>query len=300
MSIENIFVLGAGAIGSVYGALLSKKRNVTLIGKKAHVETLRAHGLKLTGEITQTFYLKADTKISEIPPNTLILLTTKAQDSVRAINQIKPILRTDTVILVLQNGLGNEEIIKQLVGEKVEVFRGLTMMASEFLEPGKVRVWKGETLLAKSKTANEAALLFNSCGMQTRILENIREEIWRKLILNCVINPLTAIFCVRNCEIISEDLKWIRHQIVKECIEVAKAEGVNLEINLDELDRKIRDYTNFSSMCQDIIKGKRTEIDFLNSKVVELGQKHRIPTPVNYTLACLIKFLEERNVGFRG
>ncbi|MFQ6068276.1 MAG: ketopantoate reductase family protein [Candidatus Bathyarchaeia archaeon] len=296
MNVDKIFVLGAGAIGSIYGAFLSRKKDVTLIGSQGHVKTIQAQGLTLTGDINQNFRLKADVKIGEVPSNTLILLTTKAHDSVQAINQIKNMLKKDTVILVLQNGLGNEGLVKKLVSGKVEVLRGLTMMAAEFLEPGKIRVWKNKTIIAKSKTAQEIASLFNDCGLETYISENMMKEIWDKLILNCVINPLTAIFHVRNHKIASETLKWIRHEIVRECLAVGKAEGINLKINLEELDRKILGYTNFSSMCQDIIKGKKTEIDFLNGKIVELGRKYLIPTPVNQTLTCLTKFLEEKSI----
>lgn len=296
MNVDKIFVLGAGAIGSIYGAFLSRKKDVTLIGSQGHVKTIHAQGLTLTGDINQNFRLKADVKIGEVPSNTLILLTTKAHDSVQAINQIKNMLKKDTVILVLQNGLGNEGLVKKLVSGKVEVLRGLTMMAAEFLEPGKIRVWKNKTIIAKSKTAQEIASLFNDCGLETYISENMMKEIWDKLILNCVINPLTAIFHVRNHKIASETLKWIRHEIVRECLAVGKAEGINLKINPEELDRKILGYTNFSSMCQDIIKGKKTEIDFLNGKIVELGRKYLIPTPVNQTLTCLTKFLEEKSI----
>lgn len=293
MRIEKVFVLGAGAIGSLYGALLSKGKDVTLVGNKAHVEAIRGRGLQLIGEINQTFNVNADTKIREIPPHTLILLTTKAQDSAKAVNQIRRSLKRDTIILVLQNGLGNEEKVKELVNNKVQVLRGLTTMAAEFLEPGKIRVWKGETVIGDSETASEIASLFNSCGLETRVSKKMEGEVWKKLVLNCIVNPLTAIFHVRNNKIVSENLRWIRREVARECIEVAKAEGVNLEIETEELDRKILSYTNLSSMCQDILKKKRTEIDFLNGKIVELGRKHGIQTPVNQTLTCLVKFLEE-------
>ena len=294
VTIERIIVLGAGAIGSIYGALVSAKKDTTLVGRKAHVEAIRTRGLRVTGEINQTFKVKADTEIRDVPPSTLLLLTTKAQDSVHALRQVKPLLKKDTVILVLQNGLGNEEAVRETLRSGIEVIRGLTTMAAEFLKPGEIKVWKGETILGKSRTSDEICALFNSCGLKTRVSENIRAEAWNKLVLNCVVNPLTALFRVPDCEIVSEPLRWVRHSIVQECIKVAEAEGVNINVDADEIDRKIQRYTNLSSMCQDIIKKKKTEIDFLNGKIVELGLKHGIPTPVNQTLTCLIRFLEER------
>ena len=292
MRTKKIIVLGAGAIGSVYGALLSRKNYVTLIGNKDHVKAIQVQGLNLIGDTCQKFRLKAESEINAIAPNTLILLTTKAKDSIQALEQIKPILRNDTIILILQNGLGNEGLVKERVGE-VEVLRGVTDIAAEFLAPGRVHFWKGKTTIGKSKSAKEISRTFAAASLETCISEDITGEIWNKLILNCVINPLTALFNVRNNEISSESLKWIRHSIIRECLTVGKAEKIELKLDPAEVDHKISCYHNLSSMCQDIIKGKKTEIAFLNGKIVELGQKHEIPTPVNQTITGLLKFLEE-------
>lgn len=173
------------------------------------------------------------------------------------------------------------------------------MMASEFLSPGKVRFWRGETIIEKSKASTAIQSLFNKCGLETRVSANIEQDIWSKLILNCVIGPLTTLFRVSNPTITSRTLEWIRQRIVTECLEVARAERVDMKTDLEEIDRKILKYTNFSSMCQDIKRGKKTEIDFLNGKIVELGRRHQIPTPVNSTLTCLTKFVEESKNGVR-
>jgi len=118
-------------------------------------------------------------------------------------------------------------------------------------------------------------------------------EIWRKLTLNCVINPLTALFRVPNKEIAHDSLREIRRGIVDECIRVAKEEGVVLDPSLqEEVNTATISYSNKSSMCQDIIKGRKTEIDFLNGKISELGQRHGVPTPVNDVLTALIRFME--------
>lgn len=299
MEISEILVLGAGAVGSVFGALLSKKKKVTLVGSKAHVKAIRIQGLSLVGDITQNFRLKAETRVRAVSADTLIILSTKAHDSIRAVKQIKRMLRKDTVMLVLQNGLGNEEIVKDVVGGKVEVLRGLTTIAAELLTPGKIRVWQNTTTLEPGTSAKKIAALFNSCRLETRISENFRSEVWNKLALNCVVNPLTALFNVRNDTVASETLKWVRHEIARECALVAKAEGIAFEMDFEALDRKILGFTNFSSMCQDVARGKKTEIEFLNGKVVELGRQHEILTPVNKTLTSMIKFLEETPVGLR-
>jgi 2-dehydropantoate 2-reductase len=295
MSFQKILVLGAGAIGSAYGALLSQKNDVTLIGRKAHVDTINQKGLTLLGDVKGKFFVKAETTIKKIPPETLILLTTKAYDVTDAVASIKPLLRRDTVLLVLQNGLGVKDLVEKIVKNKAEVVRGLITMAAEFFEPGKIHFWQGETLLEPTQTSERIAEVFNESGLKTRIVKEIQEALWKKLIINCVVNPLTAILQVRNNAITADSLKKIRHGIIRECIAVGKAEGIHFEENLEELiEQKIAGYTNYSSMCQDIMKKKRTEINFLNAKITQLGRKHGVSTPINETLVGLIQFLEEQ------
>lgn len=295
MKPSQIFVLGAGAIGSTYGALLSKVIDVTLIGNEAHVKYIQMHGLDLFYMKRQNFKLKAKTEINQIPPNTLILLSTKVQDSIPALEQIKSILRTDTAILVLQNGLGVEHVVKRVVGE-TEVFRGVTEIAAEFLTPGKIRYWNGKTTMAESKSANEVAEIFVNAGLETHVSDKIDEEIWRKFVLNCVVNPLTALFQVRNNEILDERLEWVRWEIIRECVAVAREMGVEITLNPSKIDGRIEGYYNFSSMCQDVMKRKKTEVDFLNGEIVRLGRIHNVPTPVNQVITDLVKFLEKKAI----
>jgi 2-dehydropantoate 2-reductase len=267
-----------------------------LIGRKSHVNAVNLKGLTIFGDVKEIFHVNAATEIREIPQNTLIILTTKAHETANAIKGINKKLKNDTVILIIQNGLGNEETVKHITKRQCKVIRGVTMMAAEFFEPGKIQFWNGETVIQHNEIAENIAEVFTECGLKTRLSNDIISDIWCKLIINCVVNPLTALFNVRNCEIVSETLTEVRHEIVKECIEVAKAEGISLSNKLEEeVDEKITHYTNFSSMCQDIFKGEKTEIDFLNGKIVELGIKHGIPTPVNDALVSFIKFLEEKN-----
>jgi 2-dehydropantoate 2-reductase len=295
MSFQKIFVLGAGAIGSCYGALLSRKNDVTLIGTRAYVDAVKSHGLVIKGDIEGSFQVKTETHISEIPPNSLIILTTKAQDAADAATELKPLLRRDSVLLVLQNGLKIKELIRRAIGDKCEVVRGLVLMAAESLEPGRITFWNGHTIIEDTKTGEKIQAVFEKSGLKARVTADIAKEEWSKLVVNCVINPLTAILRVRNNEIDVTSLKEIRHGIIEECSFVAEAEGIHLEQGLEaEVERKIRGYTNYSSMYQDVAKGKRTEISFLNGKIVELGRKHGIRTPVNETLAGLIRFTEAR------
>lgn len=296
MTFNKVFILGAGAVGSSFGAALSRNHDVTLIGGKAHVEAVNSKGLSISGNIDGTFHLKADTEIRSIPEKTLVILATKVQDSARAIEGIKNLLKKDTVILILQNGIGNEEIVRHAAGKEVKILRGVLKVAAEFLEPGAVRFWSGRTIIGQGETAEEIVEMLNKCGLDAKLSENIDRDVWNKLVVNCVVNPLTAILRATDGAIIVDSLKKTRIEIVKECTAVAEAEGIVLGADLAErIDKTVAGYKNFSSMYQDITKRKKTEIDYLNGKVVELGKKHDIPTPVNETLAGMIKFLEGNN-----
>lgn len=228
-----------------------------------------------------------------IPEKSLIILTTKAYDSAKAMQDIVDLLRKDTVILVLQNGLGNEEIVRQAVGDRAKLLRGVTKVAAEFLGPGRIKFWKGETIIQSDEAGAKIADTLRECGLEARVSDNIAEEVWKKMVVNCVVNPLTALFLVKNCEIWVDSLKTVRHAIVSECSDVARTEEIVLAPDMAErLEKRLMGYANYSSMYQDIAKGRKTEIDFLNGKVVELGKKHGINTPVNETIVSLIKFLE--------
>lgn len=283
-------------MGSIYGALLSEKEDVTLIGRKEHVDAINSKGLFLCGDFEGKYTVKANTKIKQIPSNTLILLSTKVTDSEKAIVGIKHLIKKDTIILLLQNGLGIEDIVKKILLDN-EVIRTVITLGSNFLEPGKIsNISYTSTILEKTKSAEKIARLLNDCGLKAKVSENINVQVWKKLTINCVLNPLTAIFQVKDDEIIVDSLKFIRHSIVDECIKVAKAEGIDIDPSIKKMiDNKLSQFTNYSSMCQDIMKGKKTEIDFLNGKVVEIGEKYNIPTPFNELMVAFIKFLEEKN-----
>ena len=294
---SDVIVLGAGAVGSYIGAQLSKHANVTLVGRRAHVEDINEKGLRVLGRVEDCFKVKAVTRLETMPSRCLLIITTKAYDLVEAVESTYHLYHDDTTILLMQNGLGNEEIVRKIIGPDVEIVRALASMGVEYLNSGNIGIkFTGETTLPDTNTGRRIAQLFTSCGLGIHISNRMNYEVWRKLVINCVINPLTAIFRVTNDEIISDTLKEIREGIVDECIMVAEKEGVLLDSDLVEvITNAAAEYTNYSSMCQDVIKGKRTEIEFLNGKISELGRKHGVATPVNDTVSAMIRFLEEKS-----
>lgn len=293
MTFHKIFIMGAGAVGSCYGALLSRKNDVTLVGNPSHVGAINSKGLIIDGDLKGIFHLNAKTAISDVPENSLILLTMKAQDVAKACEALLPILRSDTVLLALQNGLGIKELILEAIAEKANVVRGLVLMAAEFLEPGKVTYWKGPTIMEKTKNGKAIQALFENSGLETEITSDIRRHEWNKMLINCIVNPLSAILKVRDNEVGAPGLSATRRSLMRECASVAEVEGVHFGDDLEaDTDRRIMNYKNYSSMYQDIMKGKATEIGFLNAKIIELGEKYGIRVPVNETMVELIRFME--------
>lgn len=290
-----IIILGAGGIGSLYGAKLSKFNDVTLVGRQEHVDKVNKSGLKITGLENNTYKLRATTKIEKIEDNTLILLTTKVYDSKDAIGGIKNLIKEDTIILCLQNGLYSENIVKNVV-KGCLVLRGITNVGVAFLEPGVIRYNTiGYTAIEKSRISDELVDRFKKCGFDSYVSENIKKDDWKKLIINCLINPVSTILGKENRAVADEKLNPLKKLIVDECLKVAEKEGVKLDIDFVKMvDEMIKESRNISSMQQDIIKGKKTEIDYLNGAVVELGRKYGVKCPVNEGLVMVVKGMENR------
>lgn len=292
----NIIVLGAGAIGSFYGAKLSELNDVILVTRKEHANNINKNGLKITGLENKRYKLKASTKIKNIDENTLILLTTKVYDSKKAINIIKNLIKKDAIILCLQNGLYSEDVVKGIVGKKRMVLRAVTNFGAAFLKPGTVQYNNyGSTLIEKSPRSGEIAQNFKNCGLDGYVSRNIKIDVWKKLILNCVLNPLTAILRVENKGIADERLNPLKKLIVDECLKVAKKDGVIFNFDfVKTINKAIKNSRNISSMQQDLIKGKKTEIDYLNGAVVKLGKNYGIKCPINEALVTIIKEMEKK------
>jgi len=281
-----VIIYGAGAVGSTLGALLSERIKVTLIGEKNHVNAIIKHQLKIMGQVEKTLQIPASTAIGNIPPNTIIFLTTKIYDLEKALQILSEKVKEDTIIIPLQNGLEIKQIVQKFL-PSTTILRGLTTIGSTFLEPGKVTYNdKGELFL--EKTAPDE--LINLCKkvMPTKIIDNLPEMEWKKLIFNCITNPLTALLNIPNKELVS--LTDLQKKLCKECIEVAKAEDIIFQEDLlATCNTYMAASNNLSSMLQDIMKKKKTEIDYLNGLIVEKAKKHEIPTPYNNAICLLIK-----------
>ena len=304
-----IVILGAGAIGSIYGARLSKQHHVTLVGGAAHVEAIRRDGLVMQGLLSETLRLPAVTRLDRIEPGTLILLTTKVNNNVAAIEPIVPLLSGDVTILCVQNGLYSEDLVKNLVKDRALVLRAITQVGGVLVRPGVVdNTVAGYTLVEQHEQAPAIAAVLSAAGLDGRIIPDIKKEVWRKAIFNCVINPTTALLGCEVGGIVDPQLNELKRAIIDECLAVARADGVSFEDLSAEaqgataedfvalIDRVFAGARTIASMRQDLMKGRKTEIDHMNGAVARLGEKFGLPCPINAALTTMIKYLEARQV----
>jgi 2-dehydropantoate 2-reductase len=293
---DRIIVLGAGAIGSVYAAKLSARHDVTLVGRPAHVAAIVQDGLRLVGAETLTAHPRATTAVERIEPCTLLLLTTKVNDSRAAMDGVAAALRSDTVVVCVQNGLHSEAVVKSVVGDRCLVLRAITQFGAIFKEPGLIDYKvAGFTLIEESARSQAIADVLTASGLNGRVTSQIKTEIWRKLIFNCVINPVTAMIGTDVGSIADPRLDPLKRLVIDECLQVARADGVEFSIDFVQTIAGVFGASrNTASMRQDLLKGKPTEIDFMNGAVVELGRRHGIDCPVNAALVGIIKALEAR------
>jgi len=303
-------VMGAGALGSAFGGMLADAgHDVTLIGRERHIKRIREHGLRISG-IWGEYVIKNIRAISELNANCesnadVVLLTTKSIDTENAMQELQPLIADNSVVISLQNGIGNEEIIARYVGEE-HTMGGTVITGFEILHPGEVEVTVSAATTKIGELNNEITprlrkivAIFNEAGIPSDAVNNIRMHVWAKALYSAALNPLSAIFRVNYGKLSNPHSFAIIEALIHEAFKVAEAEKVELfweraEEYLDYLRHEQIPQTekHRSSMLNDIERGKKTEIDFLNGVFVDLGKKHNIPTPVNETIVRVIKFLE--------
>ena len=296
-----IVIVGAGAIGSLFGALLAKNNTVVLVGRAPHITAIQHNGLNINGKTHLHVKLSAVESVKDVPisPN-LILLTVKSYDTETAIKHTLPLIHDETVVVSLQNGLDNIEKIEHIV-DKDRILAGVTTHGAIFSNPGVIRhTGKGKTILGeldgtRSKHLENIVRLFNEAGIETQISDDIVKEIWAKAIINSSINPLTAFFNCKNGYLLENPLlQKIVETICEESTHVAQAEGIKLTAPdmIQRTKEVIRDTaSNYSSMLQSVQQRKKTEIDSINGKLVTIGKQHRIDTSLNKILVELVTSL---------
>ncbi|HEX7138641.1 MAG TPA: 2-dehydropantoate 2-reductase, partial [Vicinamibacterales bacterium] len=191
-----VLVLGAGAIGSLYAAKLADLHDVTVLARPEHAAAINRAGLRLVGRELSTHHVTAITDVDSIAPGTLILFTSKVNGNRTIADGIRGKVGTHTTILCIQNGRGGEDIVKDALRGKDAplVLRAVTQFGAIFQEPGVIDYKvAGDTLIEDSPRSRSVADLLTASGLDGRVSDNIKREVWRKLIFNCVINPITSL-----------------------------------------------------------------------------------------------------------
>jgi 2-dehydropantoate 2-reductase len=289
-----IVVVGAGAIGSLFGAFLQKAGNdVTLVARPEHVATINREGLKIEGRTTGTFAVRA---VSELPAGLetdLCLLTVKTFDLESAASVFGRTVRTPVPVVAMENGLGVESTVETALRSAgwtdpgQWIVRGINSVPATFVRPGTVRhAGNGEVLLADYGSGHHAdavATVLRAAGIPVRVDQDREREVWRKVLVNAAINPVTADHGILNGRLLLDPYRGQALQLLDEALSVAQAEGVRFTDTdaQKELWRVVRATSdNRSSMLQDLDRGRRTEIDSISGAILALGQRLGLSLPV--------------------
>jgi 2-dehydropantoate 2-reductase len=303
---SSIAVVGAGALGSYFGAMLARAGvKVTLIGRPSHVDAINRDGLLFqSGELKQHIPIQATTDISAVRDAGLVLFCVKSLDTDTAAAAVAPHLSRDAIILSLQNGVDNPERIARHVRNRV--IPVLVYAAANIPALGSVKHTGGGGIVVGQlrseardpRLLDEIAALFSRAGVPAKISEDLEADLWIKLLMNCAYNAISALGKARYSRMVATpEVNAIMRAAAKEVAEVAKAKGIGLPEDIVETAMKFADAVpqTLSSTAQDIAKGRPTEIAHLNGYVVREGEALGVATPVNRTLNALIKLLGQTN-----
>ncbi len=315
-----ILVMGAGALGSVAGGFMARAgHEVHLVGREAHVTRIVERGLFIEGiwgshHVTT---LTACTRVEDLSQREfdLILIAVKSYDTGEAARQIAPLASPDTWVCSYQNGLGNAEAIAHEIGWN-RVLGARVIYGARIMEPGRVAV----TVIAAptaiggyggkgaEEAARESARLMDAASLPTCFTDRIPTVLWSKVAYNCALNPLSALLNVPYGVLAeNEHTRAIMNDVVGELYRVADALDIPLEpaaaeAYLHAFYHQMLPPTaaHYASMREDLLQGRRTEIDALNGAIARFGETNHIPCPVNTMLASLVHAREQIGLQARG
>lgn len=297
-----VAVIGCGAIGSLYAAHLARVPGVEVWGVDPwveHVDAMQARGLRVTGLADFTAEVHARTDGSDLPACDFGIVATKAQHTRAAITGAREAVGNAAVVSV-QNGLGNEEVIAELVPR---VMRGSIITAGAVIEPGVVRYdargdsWFGpfEPRPADMGEVEQLARLLTDGGLRTHALRDARGPQWTKVIFNAATSPLAALTGLSVGRVCTDaGLGQQVGRLIAEGVAVCDRAGIVLarppQEAVDEAIAEAHDHK--PSMLQDVLARRATEIDFLNGGVSAEGRRLGVPTPLHDCMVALVKGLE--------
>lgn len=300
-----IAVVGPGALGCVLaGRFFIAGEHVLLVDYRSErARFLQERGISFTDlDGTRTVLPVPVILPEELEPADLTILTVKAHQTAAAAQDLPALMAKGGIALTLQNGLGNLEKMAAVVGS-ARLLAGATFMGATRPAEGEV-IFAGQGLTVIGAPAGSSvsradmekvAQVFRRAGLECQVREDIEAVLWEKLVVNVGINPLTAILRVRNGALLDLPPAWeLAVAAAQEAVTVAEACGFALTIDPEMRLSQVCTATaaNRSSMLQDILAGRATEIDALNAQVVQRGAALGISTPVNACLMEIVRALE--------
>jgi 2-dehydropantoate 2-reductase len=299
-----IAVAGAGAVGGYFGGMLARAgAPVVMIGRPAFVDAVRKNGLVLdTLQFKEAVRVEGSTELAAARDADIVLFCVKTTDTESTARAVAPLLPSSTTVVSLQNGVDNADKIR---AAGIDALSAVVYVAASVPEPGRVKhVGRGDLVIGPRNARSENfAALFERAGVACRISDNIDGELWTKLIWNCALNAISALGRAKYGLIAeSEDARKVVEAVVNETLAVASAARIQLpgvETPQAGLAGALKIATQMagaiSSTGQDLMRGKRTEIDSLNGYISRRGAELGVPTPVNHALYALVKLAEESN-----
>ena len=280
---------------------------VTLIGRPAHVQAISRNGLKLdlaTSSSTEIIQIEASTELSSLHTADLVLFCVKSTDSASVALQIAPYLSPNALMMSLQNGVENSNLIAQQVANVV--IPCVVYVATEIPAPGCVKhhgrgdlvigTMQSSRLSDPQKTLQAIVELFASAQVSVQISTNVMAELWSKLMINCAFNAISGLAQIQYGKLAAlEPVRNTQTALVKEVIAVAKADGIHLSetLALQAVEQiSVTMGSQKSSTAQDMARSKPSEIDHLNGFIVRRGMALGVATPVNQALFALVKLVE--------
>ena len=299
-----VAVVGAGAVGGYFGGLLARAgAPVVMIGRPAFVEAVNKNGLLLdTLQFKESVRVEAASELDAVRGADIVLFCVKTTDNAATSQAIAPLLSSGAIVASMQNGVDNAEQI--LAASGIHALRTVVYVAASAPAPGQIKhVGRGDLVVGpRDARAERFAALFERAGMGCRISDNIEGEQWTKLIWNCALNAVSALGHAKYGQIAaSKDAQKVVETVVYEVLAVAKAAGIKppgLEDPQVALAGAVKIAAQMaealSSTAQDMLRGKRTEIDSLNGYIARRGAELGVATPVNHALYALVKLVEGR------
>jgi 2-dehydropantoate 2-reductase len=300
-----IAVLGAGAMGSLYGAYLSSSNEVYMIDVNSNVvEAINQNGLIIYEKEQKkdvNFQVKAVTNSEALGIMDLIIVFVKNIYTISAMEKNQKLIGENTLVLTLQNGAGNDRNLQKFV-KKENILIGTTEHNCSALEPGRIShnasgITNIGMVIYNSDILQETSQVFKASGIQTQIYENIQEVIWKKLFINMALNSVTAIL---QCKVgylhENPDAGHIVRNILSEAVAVAFADGTYFDTEevIQKVEKHIQEdfYEVITSMSQDVLNKRITEIDHINGAVVRAAKEYGIKVPYNEFIVHLLHAIE--------